>query len=130
MAAWIFLRISSLLPCSFTICPVTFGSTSSQTPAFFSFFCCHGPRLTDMRYMDMTVNQSIKFINKSAIIQCFWLHTIHRNMTVWVHKMPLQGRGCLIKCTTSGDPDRQYGLLGVPTGCTHTNQTKVKSKDP
>ena len=32
--------------------------------------------------------------------------------------MLLQGRGCLIKCTTSGDPDRPYGLLGVPTGCT------------
>ena len=78
------------------------------------------------------ISNQIKFISKSAIIQCFWLHTMHRNMTVWVHKMPLQGRGCLINCTTttSGDPDRPYGLLGDLTGCTHANQTKVKSEDP
>ena len=80
--------------------------------------------------MKITNQNQIKFISKSAIIQCFWLHTIHRNMTVWVHKMPLQERGCLRKCTTSGNPDRPYGLLGVTTGCTHANQTKVKREDP
>ena len=52
--------------------------------------------------IDQIKSNQIKFISKSAIVQCFWLHTMHRNMTVWIHRMPLQGRGCLINVQQVG----------------------------
>ena len=36
MAAWIFLRTSSLVTCPYMICSIASGSTSSQKPAFIS----------------------------------------------------------------------------------------------
>lgn len=43
--------------------------------------------------------------------------------------MSRQGRGCLIKCTQSGDPDRLYGLLSAPSVHVRTKQ-KQKKRGP